>query len=58
MRQIQHDLKDPIRDRYRFPMDRNDFATAMHQAGAPEGFSMEWIFDCFEVQPYQNEGRS
>jgi hypothetical protein len=61
MRHLQQELKDPLRDRYiRKNTPRSDLsetAVAMQQAGAPEGFSMEWIFDRFERQSHLTGGQ-
>ena len=47
MRDPVDELKD-LNLGHRTPRpDRSEVAAVLHQSGAPDGFSMEWMFDRF-----------
>lgn len=50
MQQEMQNLKDLTRDLGTPRPDRSEISEVLHQAGSPDGFSMEWIFDHFERQ--------
>ena len=51
------DLKDLTRDRCTPKPDRSELADLLRQAGAPEGLTMEWIFDRFEYPKHLDRGQ-
>lgn len=45
--QVNH-LKDPNRERSTPRPDKSEVADIWFQAGLPDGFSMEWVFDRYD----------
>ncbi|MEP5760100.1 MAG: hypothetical protein ABJ327_12480 [Litoreibacter sp.] len=48
MRHALRETREQTRDCGTLKTDRSEFAEVLYQAGTPEGFSLEWVFDRFD----------